>query len=89
MSSTKSPIRKPGVTTISTVTVRMTPSIQLPAAAADASPSTSASTTAMSIAVSVRRAVAGRWVAKACITGCPVCQDVPKSPWTARSSQCQ
>ena len=89
MSSTKSPIRKPGVTTISTVTVRMTPSIQLPAVAADASPSTRASATAMSIAVSVRRAVAGKRAANSCITGCPVCQDVPKSPWMARSSQCQ
>ena len=60
MSSTKSPMRKPGVTTISTVTVRMTPSIQVPAAAADASPSTSASVTAMSIAVIIRRTVAGK-----------------------------
>ena len=43
----------------------------------------------MSIAVSISRAVAGKRVANSAITGCPVCQDVPKSPCSARSSQCQ
>ena len=77
------------MTTISTVIVRMTRSSQLPAVAADASPSSSASPIAMSIAVSVSRAVAGKCAANSCITGCPVRQDVPKSPCSARSSQCQ